>query len=579
MGQETVEEKAVELLGAECVANLANSNWKERQAALETILTHVKRMPSDEVPCQVLVRTVAKKPGFKDAHFQVLKQRLELVAALADTGFKFSTRSASYCLVEIADKLGDVKCSQQAKEALGKIADHCSLGYVAAQIVPAIFEAKNLKNQENVLLWLAQAIKEFGYQVIIVIYVISLISRKQMIHFAAVFIQGVDTKLLLTHVKSALQNSSVAVRLASIQLISTLYMYAGGAAFRSLFDQEKPALLEQLDAEIDKIKSQRPGPPTRGLYVPKQGGAGGAGGEDDAAAAAGDDDDPVAAQLKQEALLPRVDISEQLNDALVEQLNDKNWKERQAALEKLETLLRDNKFIEPNLNELPTHLNKRMCDTNKILATTALRISERLAVALGSQGRRHVGALAPGMIQALSDNKDTLRKAAVQALTSWFDHCGGVAPFLENELLAESMQAATNPNIKSELCGWLAQILPKCKPGKTMPLAELKAILPSVYAYVEDRNPEVRTRAQELIVPLMAHVGINDMLRVMQKAKPASAGVIQPLLEKAKAELAAKAPPPPAPTPAAAAPASMAARSATITKSATTSKSIAYSVS
>jgi hypothetical protein len=268
--------------------------------------------------------------------------------------------------------------------------------------------------------------------------------------------QGVDTKLLLTHIKSALQNSSAAVRLASIQLISTLYMYAGGAAFRSLFDQEKPALLEQLDAEIEKIKTQRPAAPTRGLYVPKAGGSSGGGG--DGASAGGDDDadDPVAAQLKQEALLPRVDIGEHLSDTLMDQLNDKNWKERQAALEKLETLLRDHKFIEPSLNELPTHLNKRMCDTNKILATTTLRISERLAVALGSQGRRHVAALAPGMIQALSDNKDTLRKAAVSALTSWFDHCGGLGPFVENELLVEAMQTATNP--KSEHQGRVVRL-------------------------------------------------------------------------------------------------------------------------
>jgi electron transfer flavoprotein alpha subunit len=55
------------------------------------------------------------------------------------------------------------------------------------------------------------------------------------------------------------------------------------------------------------------------------------------------------------------------------------------------------------------------------------------------------------MIQALSDNKDTLRKAAVSALTSWFDHGGGLGPFIENELLVEAMQTATNPNIKAEL--------------------------------------------------------------------------------------------------------------------------------
>ena len=116
------------------------------------------------------------------------------------------------------------------------------------------------------------------------------------------------------------------------------------------------------------------------------------------------------------------------------------------------------------------------------------------------------------MIQALSDNKEALRKTALSALNAWFDNCGGLVPFIEGELLMESFSAATNPNVKTELCGWLAQVLPKCKKGKLPP--ELKAIIPTVYLFIEDRNPEVRTKAQELLLPLMEHVGPNDMMRV-----------------------------------------------------------------
>ena len=293
-------------------------------------------------------------------HFQVLKQRLELITHIAEQGFKFTQRSASYCLVDIADKISDPKTSQQAKDALSKISEQCTLAYVCTQIVPGICEGKNPKNQEHVFLWLAQAIKEFGFQ-------------------------GIELKMLLPHVKSALQNSNASVRAASVQLIGTIYMYAG-PSFRGLFDQEKPALLEQIDAEIEKVKSTKAPVPIRGRNVPSaengsNGGAENGGGDEEEAA-----DDPVKLQLQQEALFPRVDISGLLNDALFDQLNDKNWKERQAALEKIETILRENKFVEPNLNEFPTHLNKRLVDTNKILATTSLKISEKLAQALGSQG-------------------------------------------------------------------------------------------------------------------------------------------------------------------------------------------------
>ena len=134
MAQELVEEKAIELYGEEICNGLANNNWKERQQALESLVTKIKQMPSDDVPVQVIVRTLAKKPGFKDSHFQVLKQRLELITALADASYKFTQRSASYCIIEIADKIGDAKTAQQAKDALSKISEPCTLAYVCQQV-------------------------------------------------------------------------------------------------------------------------------------------------------------------------------------------------------------------------------------------------------------------------------------------------------------------------------------------------------------------------------------------------------------------------------------------------------------
>jgi cytoskeleton-associated protein 5 len=522
MSPDAVEEKALELFGAEIINGLSNANWKERLTAVESLANCIKRMPSDEVPCQIIVRTLAKKPGFKDPHFQVLKQRLELVATVASPENKFTQRSASYCVLEIADKIGDMKAGVQAKDALLKISDHCQLSYVVNQIFPEIFDkSKNPKNQENTLLWLSSALPEFGYT-------------------------DMNTKFLLTYLKSSLQNSNASVRLASIQLVSIIYMYLGGN-FRSMFDQEKPALLEQIDAEIEKVKSQGSPPvPTRGSAAKsskthQNNDVNDENGDNDEETGA--DEDPIKRQQREEAHLVRTDISSHFTDEFFNQLNDKIWKERQAALEKLEQLLRDNKFIEPQLGELPVNLNKRLTDTNKILATTSLRICEKLASALGLQGKRFVSSLAPGMIQALSDNKDTLRKAAISALNAFCDNCGGLIPFLENDLLAESFSTATNPNIKSELCGWLAQVLPKSKRGK-LPAAELKAIVPSVYNFLEDRNPDVRTKAQELIMPLMIHVGPNEMLKVMNKAKPTSINIIQPFVEKARAEVAAKEPAP-----------------------------------
>ena len=228
LSPDLVDERAVELFGTECVNGLASPNWKDRLASIESVAGAIKRMVPEDVPVQIIVRSIGKKPGFKDSHFQCLKQRLEVVSQVADNGFKFSQRSASYCLAEVADKIGDPKIAAQAKEALSRIADHCTLSYVCGQCLPAVLvEGKNPKNQESVLVWLAQAIKEFGFT-------------------------GMDVKTLLAHMKSALQNSNASVRIAAIQLIATVHLYVG-PQFRGFFDQEKPALLKELDAEIEKV--------------------------------------------------------------------------------------------------------------------------------------------------------------------------------------------------------------------------------------------------------------------------------------------------------------------------------------
>ena len=71
MQDDAVEEKAGALLPADCIAGLANANWKERLAAMEKFTEVVKMTSRNEIPCQALVRTVAKKPGLKETNFQV----------------------------------------------------------------------------------------------------------------------------------------------------------------------------------------------------------------------------------------------------------------------------------------------------------------------------------------------------------------------------------------------------------------------------------------------------------------------------------------------------------------------------
>jgi len=72
---EEIEEMAMQILPAEIITGLVDSNWKTRLAAVTQLSDTVKTMDSAEMPAQVIVRTLAKKPGFKDTNFQVRKLR------------------------------------------------------------------------------------------------------------------------------------------------------------------------------------------------------------------------------------------------------------------------------------------------------------------------------------------------------------------------------------------------------------------------------------------------------------------------------------------------------------------------
>lgn len=124
-------------------------------------LQSVHRLTRPDIPTQVCVRIITMKTGLKDNNFQVLKVKVDLLAHLAKSS-NFSRQSASFCLPDLADKIGDAKNGAAVQEALSCIAEAISLDFVSQDVLRIVFEAKNPKNQAEALTWLAGAIKEFG---------------------------------------------------------------------------------------------------------------------------------------------------------------------------------------------------------------------------------------------------------------------------------------------------------------------------------------------------------------------------------------------------------------------------------
>ncbi|XP_073397742.1 cytoskeleton-associated protein 5 isoform X2 [Dendrobates tinctorius] len=502
LSPEACEERAAAVLPATCMQQLDSGNWKERLASMEEFQKAVESMERSNIPCQALVKMLAKKPGFKETNFQVMQMKLHIVALIAQKG-NFSKTSANVVLDGLIDKVGDVKCGGNAKEALSAIAEACMLPWTAEQVVSLAFAQKNPKNQSETLNWLSNAIKEFGFT-------------------------GLNVKAFISNVKTALAATNPAIRTSAITLLGVMFLYMG-APLRMFFEEEKPALLSQIDAEFEKMKGQTPPAPSRGSTKS------GAGGGDEDEGEDQEEDSPADVM----DLLPRAEISDKISSDLVSKIGDKNWKIRKEGLDEVTTILNEAKFILPNIGELPSTLKARLNDSNKILVQQTLGILQQLASSMGPSIKQHVKNLGIPIITVLGDSKANVRAAALATLNSWVEQTG-MKEWLEGEDLSEELKKE-NPFLRQEILGWLAEKLPTLR---AVP-SDLQLCVPYLYACLEDRNCDVRKKAQEALPMFMMHIGFEKMSKATGKLKPASKDQVMALLEKAKTSMPAKPAPPP----------------------------------
>uniref|UniRef100_A0A8C5BY36 Cytoskeleton-associated protein 5-like n=1 Tax=Gadus morhua TaxID=8049 RepID=A0A8C5BY36_GADMO len=494
---EVCEERAAAVLPATCMQQLDSGNWKERLASMEEFLKAVESMDGDEMPCQALARMLAKKPGWKETNFQVMGLKLQVVAAVAHRG-RFSKTSALVVLEALVDKVSDVKCGGKAKDALTAIGEACSLPWTAEQVVSMAFTQKNPKNQAEALNWLSNAIKEFGFK-------------------------GVNVKAFITNVKTALGATNPAVRTAAVSLLGVMFLYLG-ASLRVFFEDEKAALLSQIDTEFQRMQGQSAPAPSRG--------SGRNEGEEKEGEANEEGVDEAASDVVD--LLPRTDISEKITGDLTAKISDKNWKIRKEGLDEVAAIISEAKFIKPALGDLPLALKARLADSNKILVQQTLSIMQQLATAMGPGLKQHVKALGLPVITVLGDGKNLVRAAALNTMNAWAEQTG-MKEWLEGEELSEELKKE-NHFLKQELLGWLTERLATLRGGPS----DLPLCLAPLYACLEDRNGEVRKKAQDALPLFMTHLGFDKMNKAAGKLKPASKDQVVALLDKARAAMPAK---------------------------------------
>ncbi|KAI4883752.1 hypothetical protein NFI96_024676 [Prochilodus magdalenae] len=271
-----------------------------------------------------------------------------------------------------------------------------------------------------------------------------------------------------------------------------------------------------------KMKGQTPPAPTRGSSKAS-------GGEE-----ADEQEEEAEAGEDVVDLLPRTDISDKITSEMVSKVGDKNWKMRKEGLDEVAAVLSEAKFIKPSIGELPVALKARLTDSNKILVQQTLSILQQMATAMGPAIKQHVKSLGFPILTVLTDSKNTVRAAGLATLNAWVEQTG-MKEWLEGEDFSEELKKE-NPFLRQELLGWLAV---KLQTLRSVP-SDLLLCLPHLYSCLEDRNADVRKKAQEALPMFMMHLGYDKMNKAAAKLKPASKDQVVGLLEKARATVPAK---------------------------------------
>ncbi|ENN73053.1 hypothetical protein YQE_10323, partial [Dendroctonus ponderosae] len=488
-----VESIIADILAENVIMELSNPMWKTRLNAVEEILTKIQSMENKSIPSQAFVKTLMKKPGLKDTNFQVIRKKLEIIKYLAENSI-FSTTTVDCCVGDISEKFGDAKNGSIVADTLTAMAEATSLGHVSSTMLSAIFAQKSPKIQQEGLTWLTTALKEFG-------------------------IASVDVKALIDSCKIALSSANSGVRQSAILLLGTMYLYMG-INLHMFFENEKAALRDQIHAEFDKYEVVAKSASSDSL--------------DEIGHEAVGQNEPV---INVRDLLPRVNISGQITEALLNEMSGKAWQERMEALTKLNNIIQEAKFIKPNLGDLPQPLAARLTDSNVKIAQTALNICQSITKSMGSSSKQYIRIWFSGFIQNLGDSKAWMRTAARETINAFSEQCG-YKEFFEGEIISDALKSGS-PTLRSELWNWLAEVLPNV-PLKSISKEELVLCLPYLYTNLEDRNADVRKSAGEAVLGIMIHTGFESMHKQTEKLKPGSKSIVITALEKARAYLPEK---------------------------------------
>lgn len=500
---DTVLEKAIELFGQEFIDLLGNSNWKERLSAAEELEDRFDKTPSEIFDVSYSYLLLSLKPGWKDTNFQVLKCKFKLISFLCSKHVPFPPRIVYEITQILADKISDAKLKEQVYTTLLDLCEVSSVNFVNLRLINYFNCTKSIKNQSEILLFISQSLIEFGMKI--------------------------DLKAFLPFFKKCADMTNPDIKKSLVELLKTVHLFFG-SKFRIMLEDMKPQFLQTLDSEFENLKDKPLPHPTRQKIIPTQT----ENHENEKKDEIQEKQQPE--EIDMEQFINRIDISNQLTPELFAEIGDKNWKIRNAALDKVSEILKKSKYIQPNINDLPSSLALRLSDTNKNLVNLSLNIIKELITAVGKQIEKLVQTMIPPVLTTLSDGKPQIRTSAIACLDEWVTVCGINTLFDNQESLFFPIITGKNSTSKYEIITWLS----KSVTHKNVNSKHLNTLIDPVLACLTERSAETRKSVQTLIFEMALKIGVDTIQKKASKLDSTSLNTLKGILDSVNAKKSQK---------------------------------------
>jgi cytoskeleton-associated protein 5 len=188
------------------------------------------------------------------------------------------------------------------------------------------------------------------------------------------------------------------------------------------------------------------------------------------------------------------------------------------------------------LGEIGQILKARVTDTNKAVQNLALDVVSRIATGMGKAFERHSRLFTLPVSTVLSDQKATIRSAALQTLTAMAVACDGIESMVPG--LTTALES-TNPLQKATLSQWIVDWFKDHDPPSSLDINPWAAL---VVSSLDDRSSDVRKAAQALLPTVIQCAGFDFVMQQTNSLKPASRSGAVRLVQAAKPAVVVNAP-------------------------------------